>query len=388
MPYKILLVFGTRPEAIKMAPVVLALKADPRFECVVCLTGQHREMLEQVTTLFGIEADYSLDLMAPGQELAGFYAKAIEQTGAVIQAEKPAMVLIQGDTSTALAAAHAAYFQHVPVGHVEAGLRTSTLWSPWPEEGNRRMVSAITTLHFAPTQWASQNLLRENIPAAKVIVTGNTVVDALLWARDRIHHNGGVFSYLNGKVPEQVLEASRRTVLITGHRRENFGGGLENLCEAIRFLAQKHPGVDFVYPVHPNPRVRDAVSRCLGFGESDSSLDAGNIHLIEPLAYMEFVSMMDLCKVILTDSGGIQEEAPALGKPVLVTRDTTERPEAVEAGVSFLIGTERQAIIDAVNGELAKLDAAVPPPAIANPYGSGKAALAICQALAQFLASK
>lgn len=368
---KVSVIFGTRPEAIKMTPIVLALKEHPDFECHVCVTAQHREMLDQVLDIFEITPDVDLDLMQPNQTLAGLTARAVTGLDEYLKEYKPDMVLVQGDTTTVLCGAMAAFYNQIPVGHVEAGLRTGNLYSPWPEEGNRLLTSQLTAIHFAPTETSRQNLLKENIPDEKIIVTGNTVIDALFLALDKIKLNPPVVEGL----PENLQPGTGqkafgtgdapRLVLITGHRRENFGGGFEDICNAIAELATNYPDVHFVYPMHLNPNVREPVHRILGTHEGK------NVHLIEPLQYLPFVGMMNRADIILTDSGGVQEEAPSLGKPVLVMRDTTERPEAVDAGTVKLVGTDYHAIVsgvalllddEAVYAEMARAH---------NPYGDG-----------------
>ncbi|MFV0492257.1 MAG: non-hydrolyzing UDP-N-acetylglucosamine 2-epimerase [Pseudorhodobacter sp.] len=368
---KVLTVFGTRPEAIKMAPVVLGLAADARFESLVCMTGQHRQMLDQVTGLFGIRADHDLDVMREGQDLYGVTGAILEGMKPVLAETVPDIVLVHGDTATTLAATLAAYYAQIPVGHVEAGLRTGNLYSPWPEEGNRRVTGALAALHFAPTETSRQSLLRENVPDASIIVTGNTVVDALLQVTGQIAGDAALAADLAGRFG--FLDPARRMVLVTGHRRESFGGGFERICQALRQIAESFDTVDIVYPVHLNPNVREPVQRLLG--------DTPNIHLIPPQDYLPFVWLMDRAHVIVTDSGGIQEEAPSLGKPVLVMRDTTERPEAVEAGTVRLVGTDVAAITD-WTARLLRDDTAWQKMSQAhNPYGDGQATARILDAL-------
>lgn len=371
------IVLGTRPEAIKLAPVILALQADGRFECHVCATGQHREMLDLVMEAFGLVPNTDLGLMRPDQTLAGLTSRAIEALDAYLAELKPELLLVQGDTASAFCASLAGFYNHVPIGHVEAGLRTGNLDAPWPEEGFRVMTSRLAALHFAPTEGSRQNLLREGIPARQVLVTGNTVIDALFL----------VLAKAKGK-PVEVpgLDAGLLSdpavpdlVLITGHRRESFGEGFESICQAIADLAKAFPAVRFVYPVHLNPNVREPVNRILGSGGS------GNVHLIEPLSYVPFVWLMNRSAVILTDSGGIQEEAPSLGKPVLVMRETTERPEAVAAGSCLLVGTDRKMIVDTVAGLLRDATARARFQKVQNPYGDGHAAPRIASACAAFL---
>ena len=356
---KVMLVFGTRPEAIKMAPLVKALQHDvEHFETVVCVTGQHREMLDQVLGIFDIHPQYDLNIMRRGQDLYDVTTKVMLRMREVLHDVQPDVVLVHGDTTTSMAAAMAAFYQQIAVGHVEAGLRTHNIYSPWPEEVNRQITSRIATYNFAPTQLSKLNLLHDGIPESKITVTGNTVIDALHMTLDRL---GGTESHTN-----------RRTVLITGHRRENFGKGFNNIFNAIKLLVEKYPDVDFIYPVHPNPHVREAIKSVFGIADINDN-NIANLHLIEPLEYTEFVRLMDNSTIILTDSGGIQEEAPALGKPVLVMRDTTERPEAVEAGTVRLVGTNRERIVGEVSRllndrhEYNRMSRAV------NPYGDGRA---------------
>jgi len=371
---KVLTVFGTRPEAIKMAPLVMQLSKTPGVEARLCVTAQHREMLDQVLTLFSLVPDYDLDIMTPGQTLGGITSSVLRGMEAVLKDFTPDIVLVHGDTSTTFSASLAAYFHRIPVGHVEAGLRTGNLYSPWPEEANRRLTGSLAALHFAPTERARENLLREGVSPKRVTVTGNTVIDALLWTDRKLDADPDLdatmrqrFSFLRDHAP---------LVLITGHRRENFGKGFENICAAIRDLAICFPDSEFLYPVHLNPNVRDPVGRILS--------DIGNIHLIEPQDYLPFVWLMKRSHVILTDSGGIQEEAPSLGKPVLVMRDTTERPEAVQAGTAKLVGADRGRIVGAV-AELLRDPVAHASMANArNPYGDGNATARIVETLLDF----
>jgi len=371
VPLKTLTVFGTRPEAIKMAPLALQLAQDSRFEARVCVTGQHRQMLDQVLELFGISPDYDLNIMKAGQDLTGVTTAILQGIRPVLTAFKPDVVLVHGDTATTFATSLAAYYQQIPIAHVEAGLRTNNLYSPWPEEGNRRLTGALAALHFAPTATSRDNLLREGTDPAHIFTTGNTVIDALLEVEQKLQSPAlkarfaSHFSY---------LAAERRLLLVTGHRRENFGGGFERICQALVQIARQFPELDVVYPVHLNPNVREPVNRLLG--------DVSNIHLVEPLDYLPFVYLMTRAYVILTDSGGIQEEAPALGKPVLVMRDTTERPEAVAAGTVKLVGTEVASIVRALSTLLTD-EAAYREMSFAhNPYGDGKACARIREALA------
>lgn len=370
---KVLSVFGTRPEAIKMAPLVLALAADERFDARVCVTGQHREMLDQVLDLFAIQPAFDLNIMKPGQDLTDITTAILQGMKGVFAQFKPDVLLVHGDTATTLATTLAAYYQQIPVAHVEAGLRTGNLYSPWPEEANRKLTSALAALHFAPTETSSQNLRREGVPANSIVVTGNTVIDALLEVVKKLKNNAD----LQQRFGEQFafLLPERRIVLVTGHRRESFGDGFERICQALAETAKAFPDVDIVYPVHLNPNVREPVNRLLA--------GIANIHLIEPLDYLPFVYLMNRAYIILTDSGGIQEEAPSLGKPVLVMRDTTERPEAVQAGTVKLVGTEVAAITLHLR-ELLTDTAAYQRMSIAhNPYGDGNACQRIVQALAQ-----
>lgn len=368
---KVLSVFGTRPEAIKMAPLVHALNNDSRFQSKVCVTAQHREMLDQVLELFEITPEYDLDIMKPGQSLNEVTASILINMKNVLKDFNPDVVLVHGDTATTFATALAAYYEQIPVGHVEAGLRTGNLYSPWPEEGNRKLTGALTEYHFAPTDTSKQNLLAEGVDEATISVTGNTVIDALLWVKNKL--SAGSELKINLSNDYSFLDNTKKLILVTGHRRESFGDGFERICEALRQIAEAYPGVQIVYPVHLNPNVREPVNRLLS--------QVGNVHLIEPLDYLPFVYLMDQAHIILTDSGGIQEEAPSLGKPVLVMRDTTERPEAVEAGTVKLVGTDIDKIIKAV-ADL--MDDEVIYQAMSkahNPYGDGKACERILQAL-------
>lgn len=369
---KILLVFGTRPEAIKMAPLVHEFKQHPEaFETQVCVTGQHREMLDQVLDLFQIVPDYDLDIMKQGQDLYDITSRVLLGMRDVLRESNPDMVFVHGDTTTSTAAAIATFYQQIPVAHVEAGLRTGNIYSPWPEEMNRLITGRVASLHFAPTVLARENLLRENVPDQHIVVTGNSVIDALHWVVKKIRSEQGLaasikLDLLNHGYSTVRLTKGKRLVLITGHRRENFGEGFLNICRAIKTLALRYPEVDFVYPVHLNPNVRKPVMEILG--------ECGaNVFLIEPLQYLQFVYLMEQSYLILTDSGGIQEEAPGLGKPVLVMRDTTERPEAVESGTVLLVGANQERIedgvVDLLENEMLyrQMSEAV------NPYGDGKA---------------
>ncbi len=367
---RISLIFGTRPEAIKLCPLVLELHKHPKFEPHVCVTGQHRQMLDQVLEVFEVSPDVDLNLMQPDQTLAGITARAITAIDGYLADYKPDMVIVQGDTTTSFCGALAAFYRRIPVGHVEAGLRTWNRYSPFPEEINRTMTSRIADLHFAPTAWSKENLLKEGVSEDRIFVTGNTVIDALHIAVKKVRkHPPDIPS-----VPMELLNGDTRPmVLITGHRRENFGDGFQNICQAIRELSERFPDTAFVYPVHLNPNVRKPVFDLLS--------GRANIHLIEPLSYLPFVALMNRSTIVLTDSGGVQEEAPGLGKPVLVMRDTTERPEAVEAGTVKLMGTDGQMILDNVTTLLNdKRGYDVMSRAI-NPYGDGKACRRIVAAL-------
>ncbi|MBN9204234.1 non-hydrolyzing UDP-N-acetylglucosamine 2-epimerase [Methylibium petroleiphilum] len=372
---KVLIVFGTRPEAIKMAPLVKHLQSDPAFTARVCVTAQHRQMLDQVLDLFEIVPDHDLNVMRPGQDLYSITSQILESIRPVYEQERPDVVLVHGDTTTTFAATLAAFYQRIPVGHVEAGLRTGDLYSPWPEEANRKLTGALTQFHFAPTPTARDNLLRENVAPEKIQVTGNTVIDALLAVKGKLDSSVTLRESMAEKFT--FLREKSRKLLITGHRRENFGDGFERICKALSALARRYPDVQLVYPVHLNPNVREPVARLLS--------DIQNVHLIEPLDYLPFVYLMTQSTVILTDSGGIQEEAPSLGKPVLVMRDTTERPEAVDAGTVRLVGTDVQAI---VKGASLLLDDQAEYEHMSfahNPYGDGSACARIARALLAYL---
>ena len=376
----ILLVFGTRPEAIKMAPLVKKLQQYPeQFRTIVCVTGQHRQMLDQVLNLFDITPDYDLNIMKPNQDLYDITSRILLGMRDILKEVQPDIVLVHGDTTTSTASALAAFYQQIPVGHVEAGLRTGNIYSPWPEEMNRLITGRIAALNFSPTPLAEQNLLREGVKADSIVVTGNTVIDALQMVVERLKND----EQLAGEVKDKVLQMGydvnrlgedRRLVLITGHRRENFGEGFLNICHAIKNLSEKYPDVDLVYPMHLNPNVRKPVLEILGEG-------AENVFLIEPLDYLPFVCMMQQSTLILTDSGGVQEEAPGLGKPVLVMRDTTERPEAVEAGTVLLVGTNREKIEQGVSMLLDDADCYRRMSEAVNPYGDGLA----CERIAERL---
>ena len=376
-----MLVFGTRPEAIKMSPLVKEFQKYPeKFETIVCVTGQHREMLDQVLRIFDIQPDYDLNIMKQGQDLYDVTARVLTGMRDVLKETRPDIVLVHGDTTTSTAAAFAAFYQQIPVGHIEAGLRTHNIYSPWPEEVNRQITGRIATYHFAPTSLSKDNLLQEGISGEQIIVTGNTVIDALYMVVEKIKNDGILSCEL-----EKVLKASgydisrlsdgRKLVLITGHRRENFGDGFISMCKAIKSLSEKYPEVDFVYPMHLNPNVRKPIHEV--FGESQRA----NLFFIEPLEYLSFVYLMEKSAIVLTDSGGIQEEAPGLGKPVLVMRDTTERPEALEAGTVKLVGTDYDKIVNEVSGLLDSQEYYEKMSKAINPYGDGKACSRIVKAL-------
>lgn len=372
---KIMLVFGTRPEAIKMAPLAIELKRDKdNFETIICVTGQHREMLDQVLDIFEIKPDYDLNIMKHGQDLYDVTSRVLMGMREVLQKERPDVVLVHGDTTTSTAAALAAFYQQIPVGHVEAGLRTHNIYSPWPEEMNRQLTGRITTYHFSPTPLSRQNLLDEGVSEDKIIVTGNTVIDALHWVLKKINSDQDLQTSIHATLLNSGYDISRlsngkRMILITGHRRENFGQGFIQMCQAIKTLTEKYPEVDFIYPMHLNPNVRKPIHQV--FKEKLDSL--GNMFFIEPLEYIEFVTLMERSHIVLTDSGGIQEEAPSLGKPVLVMRDTTERPEAVTAGTVKLVGTDYDTIVNSVTTLLEDNNAYLQMSLAINPYGDGKA---------------
>ena len=372
---KVMLVFGTRPEAIKMAPLVKEFQKHPEtFETIVCVTGQHRQMLDQVLQLFEITPDYDLNIMKQGQDLYDVTARVLTGMRDVLKETQPDVVLVHGDTTTSTAAALAAFYQQIPVGHVEAGLRTHNIYSPWPEEMNRQITGRIATYNFAPTPLSKQNLLREAVAEESITVTGNTVIDALYWVVDKIKTDAALNAELQGILKTAGYDVNRladgkKLVLITGHRRENFGDGFINMCTAIKDLTQKYPDVDFVYPMHLNPNVRKPIHEV--FGEDLGNL--GNMFFIEPLEYLSFVYLMEKSTIVLTDSGGIQEEAPGLAKPVLVMRDTTERPEALEAGTVKLVGTNYDMIVNEVSSLLDDEKAYEMMSKAVNPYGDGLA---------------
>ncbi|MFT6918565.1 MAG: UDP-N-acetylglucosamine 2-epimerase (non-hydrolyzing) [Cognaticolwellia sp.] len=368
---KVLTVFGTRPEAIKMAPLVHALAADVRFEAKCCVTAQHREMLDQVLELFDITPDYDLNLMKVGQTLNDITSRIVQELKPILQEFKPDVVLVHGDTATTFAASLAAYYEQIEVGHVEAGLRTGNIYSPWPEEGNRRLTGVLTKYHFAPTETSKQNLLKENFNPSDITITGNTVIDALLMVKDKIETDEGLKLTLASQFP--YLDETKKLILVTGHRRESFGDGFERICEALAKTAKAHPDCQILYPMHLNPNVREPVKRVLDGIE--------NIFLIEPQQYLPFIYLMTRSYIILTDSGGIQEEAPSLGKPVLVMRDTTERPEAVDAGTVKLVGTDIDVIVNNMNSLLTDKTAYKEMSFAHNPYGDGFA----CQKILNIL---
>lgn len=371
----IMLVFGTRPEAIKMSPLVKEFQKYPdKFRTIVCVTGQHRQMLDQVLDIFNIKPDYDLDIMKQNQDLYDVTARVLTGMRSVLKESKPDVVLVHGDTTTSTAAALASFYQQIPVGHVEAGLRTHNIYSPWPEEMNRQITGRIAKYNFAPTALSYDNLVKENIPKENIIVTGNTVIDALYWVVDKIRNTPELSISLESELSMAGYNVSRlhngrKLVLITGHRRENFGDGFLSMCQAIKTLTEKYPDVDFVYPMHLNPNVRKPIHEV--FGENLNA--SGNIFFIEPLEYLSFVYLMNKSSIVLTDSGGIQEEAPGLGKPVLVMRDTTERPEALTAGTVKLVGTDYDKIVTEVSQLLDDCDYYDSMSKAVNPYGDGLA---------------
>ena len=378
-----MLVFGTRPEAIKMAPLVQEFRKHPdQYETLVCVTGQHREMLDQVLNIFGIVPDYDLNIMKPGQDLYDVTARILAGMRDVLSEAKPEIVLVHGDTTTSMAVALAAFYRQIPVGHVEAGLRTHNIYSPWPEEMNRQITGRIATHHFSPTPLSRENLLREGIDKSRIIVTGNTVIDALYAVVNKIKNDvplqlslGEELRAAGYDTGRLAAEEGRHLVLITGHRRENFGDGFLHICRAIKTLSEKYPNVDFVYPMHLNPNVRKPIKEI--FGENRQS----NLFFIEPLEYLSFVYLMEKSHIVLTDSGGIQEEAPGLGKPVLVMRDTTERPEALEAGTVKLVGTDYDKIVSEVSSLLDDTECYKRMSQAVNPYGDGKA----CERIVEYI---
>ena len=380
---KVMLVFGTRPEAIKMAPLVKEFQLlSDEFETIVCVTGQHREMLDQVLQIFDIQSDYDLNIMKQGQDLYDVTARVLTGMRDVLKAVQPDLVLVHGDTTTSTAAALAAFYQQIPVGHVEAGLRTHNIYSPWPEEMNRLLTGRLATYHFSPTPLSRNNLIKESVDDRNIIITGNTVIDALYWVVDKIKNNKELDNELEDILSKAGYDVNRlnngkKLVLITGHRRENFGDGFINMCTAIKDLTVKYPDLDFVYPMHLNPNVRKPIHEV--FGENLSGLK--NMFFIEPLEYLSFVYLMEKSSIVLTDSGGIQEEAPGLGKPVLVMRDTTERPEALDAGTVKLVGTDYNKIVNEVSSLIDDKAAYEKMSKAVNPYGDGLACGRIVNAL-------
>lgn len=367
-PIKTLCVMGTRPEAIKMAPLSLALRDDDRFDAHICVTGQHREMLDQVLQIFKVVPDSDLAVMRPNQDLTDVTSSILLGMRKVLKEVRPDIVLVHGDTATTFAASLAAYYERIAVGHIEAGLRTGNLYSPWPEEANRKLTGVLANFHFAPTERSRANLLAEGVKPDNIIVTGNTVIDALLVIKQRIETDAALSATLRKQY--DYLSADRRLILVTGHRRENFGDGFERICEALRVIASANPGVDILYPVHLNPAVRGPVNRILS--------DIPNVKLIEPVDYVDFIYLMMQSFMIITDSGGVQEEAPSLGKPVLVMRDTTERPEAVDAKTVQLVGTNIEQITTWTERLLTDRDAYREMSLAHNPYGDGRATVRIC----------
>jgi len=372
---KIMVIFGTRPEAIKMAPLIKAIKNEPGvFNLKVCVTAQHREMLDQVLGLFEIKVDYDLNLMKSDQDLTDITGNVLTGLRKILKKETPEQILVQGDTTTTFAASLAAFYEKIPVGHLEAGLRTGNIYSPWPEEINRRLTTTIAQLHFAPTHKSRENLLKENIPEDKIFVTGNTVIDALLDIQSNYLIQKEHLKKLEDKF--SFLNPQKRLLLVTGHRRENFGKGFNNLCKALYQIVLNHPDVELLYPVHLNPNVQEPVRKILGLNDKKA---CNRIHLIDPVDYLPFVYLMDRSHLILTDSGGVQEEAPSLGKPVLVMRDTTERPEAVEAGTVRLVGTDKKIIIEETCRLLKDENYYRSVSKAHNPYGDGKASSRIVE---------
>lgn len=377
-----MLVFGTRPEAIKMAPLVKEFQKNNNFETQICVTGQHRQMLDQVLELFKIKPNYDLNIMKAGQDLYDVTSQVIIGMRDILKTAKPDIVLVHGDTTTSTAAALAAFYQQIPVAHVEAGLRTHNIYSPWPEEMNRQITGRIATYHFSPTELSKSNLLKENINSKNIIITGNTVIDALFYVIEKIKTDNTLSEDLYRSLAQcgydtKRLSDGRKLILITGHRRENFGDGFISMCKAIKSLAQKYPHVDFVYPMHLNPNVRKPIHEVFG----KNLLELSNMFFIEPLEYFDFIYLMEKATIVLTDSGGIQEEAPSLGKPVLVMRDTTERPEAVEAGTVKLVGTNYDTIINNVSELLENEKSYLQMSQSTNPYGDGNA----CKRIVSFI---
>ncbi|QKF66480.1 UDP-N-acetylglucosamine 2-epimerase [Arcobacter venerupis] len=371
---KLLLIFGTRPEAIKMAPLVKAFENEPTIESKVCVTAQHREMLDQVLEMFDIKPDYDLNIMKTGQDLFDVTTNVLLGLKDVLNDFNPDVVLVHGDTTTTSASSLAAFYNKIKIGHVEAGLRTGDMYSPWPEEANRQITGVLANYHFAPTSTSANNLLKENKNPNDIIVTGNTVVDALFLALDKIENNDELKSKILNNINSQYkIDENKKIILVTGHRRENFGQGFVNICEALKTLALNNPDIDIVYPVHLNPNVQKPVNEILS--------NTSNVYLIEPLQYEQFIYMMNKAYFIITDSGGVQEEAPSLGKPVLVMRDTTERPEAVEAGTVKLVGTNRESIIKEAQKLLDNKEEYEKMSKAHNPYGDGKA----CERIVNFI---
>ena len=366
-----MVIFGTRPEAIKMAPLVRAFRSDNRFKLKVCVTGQHREMLDQVLSLFEITPDFDLDIMKHGQTLQEVTSAILVGLKPILEQWTPHIVLVHGDTATTFSASLAAYYQQIPVGHIEAGLRTGDIYSPWPEEGNRKLTSAISTYHFAPTSGSKANLLSEGVPERNITVTGNTVIDALFWVKQILAEDKTLSTSLEEKF--NYLDLKKKLILVTGHRRESFGSGFERICEALKCIAEKHPDCQILYPVHLNPNVQEPVNRLL------SKLD--NVFLIDPQNYLPFCYLMERAWIILTDSGGIQEEAPSLGKPVLVMRNTTERPEGLDAGTVKLVGTNKETIVQEVSNLIESKDLYLKMSEASNPYGDGFASKKIVEFL-------
>lgn len=391
---RIAFIFGTRPEAIKLCPLVLEVTKHREIEPLVCVTGQHREMLDQVLEVFDVKPDANLALMRPNQTLGGLTSRAVQAIEEYLRKTRPDLVMVQGDTTTVFCAALAAFYQRIPVGHVEAGLRTWDKHSPYPEEINRVLTTRLADIHFAPTETSRENLLREGVPNERIHVTGNTVIDALLFAAKKVEKQPPVIAELPDFLQPGTATDGPRMVLITGHRRENFGEGFQDICRAISELARAFPEVHFVYPVHLNPNVREPVERILGAIQAKASANVAcapgggspkvrNVHLIEPVSYLTFVALLLRASLILTDSGGVQEEAPSLGKPVLVMRNTTERPEAVEMGTVKLVGTDVKAIIENVSTLLIDAEAYAAMANAVNPYGDGKA----CSRIAEYILS-
>jgi len=391
---KVLIVFGTRPEAIKMAPLVKEFEKHPEsFETVVAVTGQHREMLDQVLSLFEIVPDYDLNIMKKGQDLYDVTSRVLLGMRDVLRDAKPDVLFVHGDTTTSTASALAGFYEQIPVAHIEAGLRTYNRYSPWPEEMNRQLTGRLATMHFAPTQLSRENLLSENVSEEQITVTGNTVIDALYWVLNKIESTADIEQHVLSTLddfglPDSVVSSwkpdaadARKLVLITGHRRENFGGGFLNICNAIKALAERYADVDFVYPMHLNPNVRKPIQEVFERTSVDATGKQGNVHFIEPLDYLPFVYLMNKSSLVLTDSGGIQEEAPGLGKPVLVMRDTTERPEALDAGTVRLVGTDQELIVSEVSRLLDDDEHYLQMSRAHNPYGDGHA----CGRIVNFL---